>query len=195
MKAKALTLAAFLVISISLAAQENEKKEKMKYSNVTEFGFTTASPKGISFEATTAHGFSVEKQHHFGLGTGIGINLHITTNTHPWGTYSSLLGTIYMPIFFNYRYCFKPEKPFSPHINIALGGITSDNMGVYSVIAMGFKSGAFSFSSGLSFMPFVVTEYYYDYYYDEWGIYQSNTKSESKWLYPFGLTLKVGFTF
>jgi len=199
MKTSALTLAAFLVMSISLSAQENETKEKMKYSNVTEFGFTTASPQGISIEATTAHGFSIEKQHHFGLGTGIGVCFRgdgFTTYTSPY-SYTTSYAMTYMPIFFNYRYCFKPEKKFSPHVNIAVGGLTAEKgAGIYSAITMGFKAGAFSFSSGLSFMPLCVKEDIYGYYYyDDWGNYHPTTKTINQWYFPFGLTLKLGFTF
>ena len=185
MKARALVLAAtFLSISVSLSAQENETKETIGYSNVTEFGLLSASPRGVSLEGTTAHGFSINKQHHFGFGTGIGINL--STNS----------AVSYMPIFFNYRFYFKPEKTFSPHASIAIGGLTlEEGYGIYSSVTMGFRAGKFSFSSGLSFMPFVATKHYYDYYYDEWGIYQSITKSESKWSYPFGITIKCGFAF
>jgi len=184
MNIRTLTLAvAFLTATISLFAQKNEKNEKIKYSNVTEFGFSTARPNGFSFEATTAHGFSLEKQHHFGLGTGFGV----------WYNYTSNVGAAYMPIFFNYRYYFKPDKTFSPHINVSIGGITAENsMGAYSSIAFGFKSGAFSFSSGLSFMPFYQT--YYGYFDDFGGIFYDNY-SFREWQYPFGITLKVGFAF
>jgi len=164
MKARALVLAAFLAGFVSLSAQESETKETTTYSNVTEFGFLTASPKGVSLEATTAHGFSINKQHNFGLGTGIGVNF--STN------YSAVS---YMPVFVNYRLYFKPEKSFSPHVNIAVGGlITRDGYGGYSSITMGFRAGKFSFSSGLSFMPI-----------NEWF----------GWEYPFGVTLKFGFAF
>jgi len=199
MNIKTLTLAAsFLLATGSLFAQENEK---IKYSNVTEFGFTTVSPRGISLEATTAHGFSIEKQHHFGLGTGMGVCFHrggFVTSNDFYGYSSSTHGKIYMPIFFNYRFCFKPEKTFSPHVNIAVGGLaTNDGAGIYSAITMGFKAGAFSFSSGLSFMPICVKEDYYGYYYDNWGNIRPETtpKIFNKWYFPFGITLKAGFTF
>ena len=192
MKTRALTLAAFLVISVSLAAQENEK---IKYSNVTEFGFTAASPKGISFEATTAHGFSIEKQHHLGLGTGIG-----TILLNQGGYYNKpkrTNSTVYMPIFFNYRVYFKPDKKFSPHVNIAVGGLTiEDGAGVYSAVTMGFKVGAFSFSSGLSFMPYYRKYYFHGFFYEAWGtIIEQKSYTYTEWYYPFGMTLKLGFAF
>ena len=170
MKVQTLTLvAAFLLAGFSLSAQEDEAKETIRYSNVTEFGFTTASPRGISLEATTAHGISIEKQHCFGLGTGIGVNF-LNRNSYNYTNRT----TVYMPVFFNYRLYFKPEKTFSPHVNIAVGGLVlEEGTGIYSSIAMGFKAGSFSFSSGLSFMPFCTDE----------------------WYYPFGMTLKVGFSF
>ena len=190
MNVRALILAAaFLTATMSLFAQESEKNEKIKYSNVTEFGFSTASPKGFSFEATTAHGFSLEKQHHFGLGTGIGV----------WYNSVSNRGNTYMPIFFNYRFYFKPNKTFSPHINVAVGGLAIEDVaGIYSAITMGFRSGAFSFSSGFSFMPYCVITKHYLYYYNEWGIIypaEPNSKTFTNWYYPFGITLKLGFAF
>jgi len=144
MNVRALVLAAaFLAVSASLSAQENETKEPIGYSNVTEFGLLTASPMGVSLEGTTAHGFSINKQHHFGFGTGIGVNF--STNHS---------AVTYMPIFLNYRVYFKPEKTFSPQFNIALGGLVTQNgFGAYSSVTMGFRAGKFSFSSGLSCMP------------------------------------------
>ena len=166
MKARALVLAAFLAGFVSLSAQENEAKETIAYSNITEFGFLTMSIKGVSLEATTAHGISFNKQHHLGLGFGIGGCFYRSQFGESFG---------YMPIFLNYRLYFKPEKKFSPHVNVALGGITlEEGYGVYSSITMGFRAGKFSFSSGLSFMPI-----------NEWF----------GWEYPFGVTLKFGFAF
>jgi len=186
MNIKAFTLAAiFLTATVFLSAQENEKNEKMKYSNVTEFGFFASSPRGISVEATTAHGFSFQKQHHFGLGVGFGVYIH-------WYYYRPNRGTMYMPIFFNYRYYFKQGEKFSPHINVAVGGITiEDGAGVYSAITMGFKAGAFSFSSGLSFMPFYRK---FEINSSPWETF-APPYSLTKWYYPFGMTLKVGFAF
>jgi len=206
MRIKALTLAtAFLSAGFSLSAQENETKETIKYSNVTEFGFAAASPQGVSLEATTVHGVSMNKKHHFGLGLGIGINFHKNTYysslpSYPsyWST--STTSTLYMPIFLNYRLCFKPDKKKSPHINLSAGGLIPDEgTGIYSSITAGFKAGAFSFSSGLSFMVMHRKEEVIKYYEftDSWG-YTSvveHSEREWKWSYPFGITLKVGFTF
>ena len=184
MKARALILAAsFLFAEGFLFAQENETKERIRYSNITEFGFITASPQGISLEATTVHGFSIEKQHFFGLGMGFGVNFH-----NQGRYYRTNDAMIYMPVFFNYRLCFKPNKTFSPHVNIAIGGIAvEDGAGVYSVFTMGFKARAFSFSSGFSFMPFRITYKSSGYFVDD--------DSFSEWYSPFGVALKFGFSF
>jgi len=176
-----------LLVSVSLFAQESEKIEKIRYSNITEFGFITTSPQSFGLDITTVHGFSINKQHHIGLGFGIGGGFLESYDGINDGYY-------YSPIFFNYRLYFKPEKKFSPHVNVSLGGmIATENIaGVYSSIAAGFKAGAFSFSSGLSFMPFHLERqkivYNGGYYYDQ-------LVNINKWYYPFGLTLKFGFTF
>jgi len=177
MKSKIFVLAAFLSASFFLSAQEQEKKEKNRYSNLTEVGVFAASFRGVSIEATTAHGVSFnEKQHHFGLGIGIGLNFSRENQQ----SYYVRTETIYMPIFLNYRYYFKPNRMFSPHVNAAIGGLAVENgAGFYSAVTMGFKAGVFSFSSGLSFMPFYKTEEY----------------AETIRYNSFGVTLKVGFSF
>lgn len=195
MKARTLTLAALLLASVSLSAQEQEEakesQEAITYSNITEFGFITTSIRGISFEGTTAHGIAINKTHYIGLGFGIGGCFYSSTFGNPFG---------YMPVFLNYRFYFKPEKVFSPHVNVSAGGLILDNgYGVYSSITMGFKAGKFSFSSGLSFMPMykeVEVVQNYD-YIDPWGnlISASYSRQEWKWSYPFGITLKWGFAF
>ena len=182
MKARVFVLAAILAAAVSLSAQENESNESIRYSNVTEFGFVTASPQGVGLEATTAHGFSVNKQHHFGLGFGIGVSFR--RNSTP---------VTYMPVFLNYRLYFRPDKTFSPHVNISAGGVAlEESVGGYASITMGFRAGKFSFSSGLSVMPIlrdVEVKEPYPYYGTCIAIY------ETKWTYPFGITLKWGFSF
>jgi len=166
MGARALILAASLLMCVSLFAQENEKKETYRYANITEFGLLTAGLKGVAPEATTAHGISVNKQHYFGLGFGIGL------------CQTRYDESAYMPIFLNYRFYFKPEKTFSPHVNVSLGGIAmEEGRGLYSSVTMGFKAGIFSFSSGLSFTPIY---------------YKEKTKKDVS---LFGITLKCGFSF
>jgi len=194
MRARALAFIAFLLVSVSLFSQE---KESIKYSNITEFGFFTTSPRSVAFEATSIQGFSIDKKHHLGLGFGIGwVNKSYRVN-YEYGTYWDWRSTSYMPIFVNYRLCFKPNKAFSPHANIALGGLfAEDGDGVYSAVTMGFVAKQFSFSSGVSFMAIeekmkqrIVT-------YDDWGNYVSaKTAVFREWYYPFGIVLKCGFIF
>ena len=202
MRIKALTLAtAFLSAGFALSAQENDTKETIKYSNVTEFGVTAASPRGVSLEATTAHGVSVNKKHHFGLGMGIGLCYRkggFITDVFGPG-YSTTNAKVYMPIFFNYRYYFKPDKTFSPHINVSVGGLAMDDdgYGICSSITAGFKVSAFSFSSGLSFMPIHREQNTIQYYssVDAWGYPTSISYSAPGWSYLLGITLKFGFSF
>jgi len=167
--------------SLALSAQENGT-DKISYSNITEFGLIATSPIGISFEATTVHGFAIMKKHHFGFGVGIGGTVH--------RDYRNGMGA-YMPLFVNYRCYFKPDKNFSPHVNAALGGlIINDGYGIYSSVTAGFKAGKFSFSSGFSFFAVQRDEQWY--IYDSWT---SSWYSEKNWYFPFGITLKWGFAF
>ena len=170
MKKIVLTLVSLFVAIILVNAQEDSKPEKYNYSNITEFGFTTVSPQSIAFEATTVHGFAINKQHCFGLGIGFGVS-------------SRTYGVLYTPMFLNYRLYFKPDKTFSPHVNVNLGGIlVNDGQGIMASVTSGFKARKFSLSSGLSFMAINQKKDSYMYPYREW-------------VYPFGFTIKVGFTF
>jgi len=140
MKVKALVFSIFLLIFVSLSAQETEKK--FVYSNITETGFFATSPRYFAFEVTSAHGFTMDKKHHFGIGIGFGYSEH--------SSYSSLAS--YIPLFFNYRLYFKPDRNFSPCINATVGGLLTDEYtgGFYSSFTMGFKTGIFSFCTSIS---------------------------------------------
>jgi len=182
MKSRAFLLAAFLLASVSLWSQDNETKENITYSNISEFGFSAASPKGFAYEATTVNGFAVDKKHCFGIGLGMGYILRF---------YDDDLFALHTPVFLNYRCYFKPEKAFSPHVNVALGGMMiKEGGGIYSAVTMGFRAKKFSFSSGFSFMAFENEERDWD--YSGWDYRYRTIK---KWRYPFGITLKCGFTF
>jgi hypothetical protein len=107
----------------------------------------------------------------------------------------------------NYRYCFTPNKKFSPHVNASLGGaMVEDGGGVYASLTMGFKVKKFSFSSGLSFMAVQRNEVGYkdfdDSYFDEytgtWIKYPYTSwieYTEKNWYFPFGFTIKCGLAF
>ena len=182
MRTRAFVLAVLLSASVTLSAQENEK---IKYSNITEFGITTANPHVIAFEGTTAHGFSINKTHNLGLGIGLGTGL---------GWIMHNRGASYMPIFLNYRLYFNPEQNRSPHVNIAAGGVyLNDGRGFYSSLTMGYKAGKFSFSSGISFAAIYGSKEIYHYIEDSYSMIY--TTQVWNWYYPFGLTLKCGFTF
>jgi len=206
MRARALVLATFLLVSVSLAAQENETGETKKtyaYSNVTEMGIITASPRGVGIEVTTANGVSIVKQHHLGLGLGIGACFH---------RYGGVFA--YMPVFANYRYYFKPGKTFSPHVNASLGGMVLDKgYGIYSSLTMGFRvetkgfgylygyglgfgAGNFTFSTGLSYAPVYREVYVERWDYDPiYGGPITYEVPEVKWTNLFGFVIKCGFSF
>ena len=202
MKVK-LFIVTFLSVSISLLAQENKENkenkdnEKIAYSNITEFGFATTSFKSIAFEGTTVHGFSLQKQHHFGLGIGIGYSSCSDYN----------YGTAYTPVFLNYRLYLFPDRKRSPHVNVSLGGlVVEDGGGFYYSITMGYKNGKFSFSSGVSLIQVCREEtvYYdpiitypdpYDPYYTVYRSPDPDHYLKKSWYFPFGISLKFGFTF
>lgn len=185
MKVRALAFSAFLLVSVSLFGQENESNEAIKYSNITEFGFFATSPRSFGFEATTVNGFSIDQKHCLGIGLGFGTILGISEDYF----------SVYMPITVNYRFYFSPKNSFSPHLNAALGGVmVTEGIGIYSAVTMGFRAKRFSFSSGFSFMAIESELEEYVSGYNEWGNY-GYYKSVKKWVYPFGIVLKVGFTF
>lgn len=202
MKTRTLAFAAFFLVSVSLFGQENESKNESKeaitYSGITEFGFYSVSPWGISFEATTVNGFTMDKHNHFGLGVGMGYNIYSPYKHR---------NTAYMPVFMNYRYCFTPNKKFSPHVNVSLGGVmVEDGGGVYTSLTMGFRIKKFSFSSGLSFMAVrrneLESESFDHSYFDEnTGLWVNDPyaywveHTERIWYFPFGFTIKCGFAF
>jgi len=153
--------------SASLFAQEEETKSNIKYSNITEFGFFATSPNSIFAEGTTVHGISIKNQHCIGLGIGFGGGAYFPSYSY--------LGTIYMPVFANYRLRFLPDRKLSPHVNLALGGIMlEESWGAYSSLTAGFKAGHFSFSSGFSCL----------------AVWEGG-----EFFLPMGITIKCGFSF
>jgi hypothetical protein len=84
-----IVLLSITMLVFSFLGYAHDFSEKANYSNITEFGFLAASPRGVSFEATTVNGFSFNKMNSIGIGTGIGANTY--------KEYSS--NTAYTPIF------------------------------------------------------------------------------------------------
>ena len=177
-----------ICISLFAFANAQEETSKINYANITEGGIITASPRGVALEATTINGFSINKSHVVGLGFGIGISY----NQSYVGN-----GAAYTPIFVNYRYYFKPDQKFSPHVNAAVGGlITEDGGGIYSTITAGFRVKRFSFSSGISMMALQRDVNLWDYYGSGIDVGGCVVDSyEKEWFYPFGFVIKCGFSF
>jgi hypothetical protein len=169
-----------------LSVQAQEEISKIKYATIFEAGFMTTSPQGVGMEMVSIHGIAINKKHVLGIGFGIGANYN-----------NNFYSAVYTPIFANYRHYFKPDNRFSPHITAALGGIiTGDYGGFYSSFTAGFRVKKFSFSSGISFMPLKDSGYdYYDYYDPYYGYYTSYGYYTEKWYFPFGVVIKVGFSF
>lgn len=165
-----------------LFVNAQEETSKVKYANITEAGLITASPQGIGLEVATVNGININKRHIIGIGFGVGMSWNKRHENQS-----------YTPIFANYRYYFKPDNKFSPHITAAVGGIITESYGgVYSAITAGFRVKKFSFSSGISLMPMLGEEYYE--YYDDYGYYRAEW-SGSEWYFPFGFVIKCGFSF
>ena len=200
MKIRALIVtSSFLLASISLSAQKKESTE-VKYSIIGEFGMVGAGLKGIGIETTVVHGISFNKQHLVGLGIGFGDNFYSVKYSSPYSTSISTTSAVYTPVFINYRFYFKPEKMFSPHINMAIGGLWIERgEGVFSSLTMGFKVGMFSFASGLSFMAIHQKDgqEFFEYFDPNTNAFYSYSLPDPVWIwrYPFGVTLKVGFSF
>ena len=202
MNSKKLSIRAVFAIILLSSVSYAQEKENMTYSNITEFGFRAVSPRGIAFDATTVNGIAINKQHLLGIGIGIGgsfiYNNTIYISSFEDYDYKNVPGAAYMLVYLNYRCYFNPQQKFSPHINISLGGLmTQDGYGGFSSITAGFRAGRFSFASGFSFMPMLrsVEVGYYNGRYDDYGNWYYPTNTISKWYYPFGFTLKVGFSF
>lgn len=177
MKLKIVLVSIFVISAMFTQAQNEDSK--VKYSNITEWGLLgSPSERFIAFEGTTVNGFSING-HNLGLGLGLGLGGDMDNGPD-----------VYCPIFINYRYYFNHMKAFTPHINVALGGISRvDGMGIYSTLTSGFRSHKFSFSSGLFFQAY--EKEIWD--YDEFDLYINTHQKE--WRYPWGIMLKVGFSF
>ncbi|MDR1878153.1 MAG: hypothetical protein LBQ64_01150 [Bacteroidales bacterium] len=197
MRAKiSLLLVVFLLgYSSWTQAQEKDKaqeNEKIRYSNLSEFGCVAGSPyaQGIATEVTFVNGVSIDRQHHFGIGIGIGGAFYRYSDE-----------TMYTPVFFNYRLYFKPKKLFSPHINATIGGLLfSESGGLVTSFTSGFKAGNFSFASGLTLMMFQGSEYVDKEYrnYDPYlgrDVVSWRREKDTKMRFPFGITIKIGLTF
>ena len=200
MKVIAFVLTSFLLVFVPLSAQEKTTADSITYSIIGESGMVSASIRGISFETTVVNGISINKQHLIGLGMGFGDNFYTIVYSSPYSRAESSSSAVYMPIFVNYRFYIKPQKTFSPHINVAAGGIWIENGGgIYSSLTMGFRAGFFSFSSGLSLMAIHQKEgMAFDEYFDPYtNTFYSYSRPEPVWIwrYPLGITVKVGFSF
>jgi len=174
MKVKIIVLIVVLFASFSLFAQEQENENTIKYSNITELGIIGFATVWDILGGTTVNGISINKEHFVGIGTGIGL-----------GRMPHVYPTGYFPLFANYRFYFIPNGNSSPHIDMSVGGILSNNNnGFYSSLAIGFRVINFSFSLGI---PFIAMSCRTDYRITE--------IVERHWDYLYGATLKVGFVF
>lgn len=180
MKTKVIILGMLMTTSLMCLQAQNEKNGNIKYANITEWGFLgSPSSKYFSFEGTTTNGFIING-HVIGLGLGLGIG----------GDQDA--GNVYCPIFLNYRYYFNNENKFSPHINLALGGLSrQESVGIYSALTTGFRSHKFSLSSGFFFQAY--ENEIEQLHYDNFGnvVIESTVK---EMYYPWGIIIKIGFS-
>ena len=127
---------ALLCVAFQAQSQETEQKQTtVKYSLIVESGFQ-AGWDYVGFEHTVVNGIRINDKHAVGFGLGFG---------------TPIFSQLYCPIYANYRYYFN-KKDFSPHVNVAFGGVMFDKGGgLYSTITSGFRFHRFSFSSGMFF--------------------------------------------
>jgi len=161
-------------LKIGFASSAYERKPKagetvkpVRYSNITEIGLILAGEGGL-FGLTTVNGISINRKHLIGVGLGLGLGdiTHVDEfRFFPDG---------YAFIYANYRIYFKPDKNFSPFINLAAGVALEMKTGVYSSITGGFRYKYFSLTGGLANIAIPCTC--------------------AEWHYPFGFSLKIGFT-
>jgi len=179
MKSTLFAFSLFLFTSLSLSAQEQgaeektEKEKPIRYSNITELGVIGFAAIWDILGGTTANGISINKEHFVGMCVGVGL-----------GRLPHVYSTAYFPLFANYRYYFIPNGKSSPHVDMAVGGILSNNNGFYSSFAIGFRARNFTFSLGI---PFIAMSCQTD--------NRISKTSEHHWDYLCGATIKMGFTF
>ena len=173
MKRVILILAILIYGVFQTQAQEQEQQPTIKYAVSIESGFN-AGLNHFGLEHTVVNGFRINNKHVVGFGIGIGTNF-----SDP---------VVYCPISANYRYYFN-TKDFSPHVNIALGGMmTEDGGGIYSTLTAGFRHHRFTFSSGVFFQAYQYEEYYYDVWY-------APHKTKTINAFPWGFVAKLGVAF
>jgi len=181
MKRVILILAILIYGVFQTQAQEQEQQPTIKYAVSIESGFQ-AGWHYFGQEHTVVNGFRINDKHVVGFGIGIGFKL--------------VDFSLYCPIYANYRYYFNTND-FSPHINIALGGMmTADGGGIYSTLTTGFRHHRFTFSSGIFFQAYQYQAYYSEVRYDPYGYYSQyiegyKTTNE----FPWGFIVKLGVAF
>ena len=169
------------IFQTQVQAQEQEQLPAIKYAVAIEGGFQ-AGLHYFGEEYTVVNGFRINDKHVVGLGIGVGFKF-VDFN-------------LYCPMYANYRYYFKLGD-FSPHINIALGGMTTtDGGGIYSTLTTGVRSNKFTFSSGIFFQAYQYKESYYEVIYDPYGYYSQHVEGyKTTNEFPWGFIVKLGVAF
>jgi len=163
-----ITIACLCVVFQAQSQETEQKQTSVKYSVLVESGFQ-AGWGYVGFEHTVVNGIRINDKHAVGVGLGFG---------------TPIFSNMYCPIYANYRYYFN-KKDFSPHVNVALGGVMFDEGGgLYSTITSGFRFHRFSFSSGMFFQTSQDDR-------DLWGSLAGSRYKYFSW----GFVLKAGVTF
>jgi len=157
-----------------------EYDDKIRYSNITEFGFIELNKVDRTYEFTTINGFSINGKNIIGFGIGIGVFNYSGSTNDIW----------YKPFFLNYRYCIlRPQKTLTPYINVATGGILFEKVnGFYSTYTIGFNVDNLSFSTGFSFFGMLKEN-------ENFNIQPAYIDKNNSWRYFYGIVLKVGVAF
>jgi hypothetical protein len=152
---KSLLLSLFiLVMAVSpviVAAQTDNQTGR--FSVINEYG-PFFGQNTVGFTGTFVAGYTFPNQKEMlGLGVGYEVGGEIGQG---------------LPVFFNFRHIFKPNRSFSPIVNVAAGirycvrhyYVLDQNVGYYLTISSGFQAKLFSFSGGLFFKSYGTSSFY-----------------------------------
>lgn len=177
----ALIFSCFQLFAQEQTQEQEEKPVEMKYAVSIESGYQAGLNGWIGMEHVVVNGFRLNKQHVVGLGIGFGYFFN---------------DEMYCPIYLNYRYYFTTKSSFTPHVNIALGGLTvEDGGGLYSTLTTGFRKHKFTLSTGIFFFAYQYESGYQEVLYDQYGSPRYINHKDITTEMPWGFMIKLGVAF
>jgi hypothetical protein len=145
-----LTLLAVLTLTPALISAQNDNNGR--FSVINEYG-PFFGQNTIGFTGTFVAGYTLPNQQEmFGLGVGYEAGVDINQG---------------IPMFLNFRHIFKPNKTFSPIVNVAIGTrycipnyYNNSDWGYYMTVGSGFQANLFSLSGGLFFKSYGTSDFF-----------------------------------